>query len=166
LRIEDTEKLISQGIARVMDEGAGYCDARFYSEDGSETIALIDGNLEENTASYESGLGVRVLHGGSWGFAATSRAEDVKETFNRALTNAKTASMLVNIPLDMGRMPGIKGKYSSPVGIDPFEVPLKEKLAFLEELDSNLQALYPAQNCLYLLAEDEKLVLEQRRFFY
>ena len=74
MRIEELDKLISQGISRVMDQGAGYCDARFYSEDGSETIALIDGNLEENSASFESGLGVRVLHGGSWGFAATSRA--------------------------------------------------------------------------------------------
>ena len=140
MRIEELHNLVSGGISRVMDEGAGYCDARFYSEDGSETIAFIDGNLEENSASYESGLGVRVLHGGSWGFAATSRTGDVKETFDRALANAKTASRLVNIPLDMGRRQGIKGSYSSPVEIDPFEVPLQDKLAFLKELDLSLHA--------------------------
>jgi len=150
MRIAELDKLISQGISRVMDEGASYCDARFYSEDGSETIALIDGNLEENSASFESGLGVRVLHGGSWGFAATSRADDVKETFERALTNAKTASLLVNIPLNMDRIPGINGQYSSPVEIDPFEIPLKEKLAFLKEVDSNLHADFIQRRIAYI----------------
>jgi TldD protein len=134
-----------------MDAGAGYCDARFYSEDGSETLVLYDGNLESNSSSFESGLGVRVLYGGAWGFAATSRASDVSQAFDKALANARTAAMLVSIPLDMGVLPGVKGSYSSPVVKDPFEVPLKEKLAFLTSVDDRLGGFRPAPGCLPVL---------------
>lgn len=141
---------MTDGIARVTEAGAGYCDARFYTEDGSETLVLYDGNLEANTSSFESGLGVRVLYGGAWGFAATSRVSDVAQAFDNALANAKTASELVSVPLHMGRMPGLKGSYSSPVIRDPFEVPLREKLAFLEDLDSRLKADFIQRRIVYL----------------
>jgi len=150
LSVENLGKPVTEGISRAMDSGAGYCDARFYTEDGSESLVLYDGNLEENSASFESGLGVRVLFGGAWGFAATSRAEDVDETFQKALANARTASMLVSIPLDMGKLPPVKGSFSSPVRTDPFTVPLKDKLGFLLELDERLKADFVQRRVVYL----------------
>lgn len=137
---EKLAQTVTDNIAAAMKAGAGYCDARFYTEDGSETLDLYDGNLESNSASLESGLGVRVLYDGAWGFAATSLTGDTAGTFNRALANAKKASMLVDVPLDMGKMPPVRGAYFSPVEIDPFAVPLKEKLSFLEEVDLKLKA--------------------------
>ena len=131
---------INEGISRAMDAGAQYCDARCFTEDGSESLVLYDGNLEQNAAERESGLGVRVLYGGAWGFAATSRAADTAKAFSQALDNARTAAELVAIPLDMGRKPAITGIYSSPVVQDPFEVPLAEKLDFLQQLDARLRA--------------------------
>ena len=131
---------INEGISRAMDAGAQYCDARFFTEDGSESLVLYDGNLEQNAAESESGLGVRVLYGGAWGFAATSRAADTVQAFTRALDNARTAARLVAIPLDMGRKAAVTGAYSSPVDQDPFEVPLAEKLSFLQQLDARLTA--------------------------
>lgn len=150
MKVEKVEQPVSEGIARMLDQGASYCDVRFYSEDGSETLVLYDGNLEENTASLESGLGIRVLYKGTWGFAATSRDDNVADTFSNALNNAKTASMLVSIPLDMGSMPPVKGSYSSPVKTDPFTVPLSEKILFLEELDAKLQADFVQRRVIYL----------------
>lgn len=150
MRVENLERPVAEGIASAMNAGAGYCDARFFSEDGSETLVLYDGNLEANTASFESGLGVRVLYGGAWGFAATSRASDVSEAFEKALANAKTASMLVSIPLNMGVLPAVTGSYSSPVVQDPFDVPLSEKLAFLEGLDERLKADFVQRRVVFL----------------
>ena len=131
---------IQEGISRAMDAGAGYCDARFFTEDGSESLVLYDGNLEQNAAERESGLGVRVLCGGAWGFAATSRAADTVVAFERALANARTAAELVAVPLDMGKRPAITGSYNSPVDQDPFDIPLADKLGFLQQLDARLTA--------------------------
>ena len=131
---------IKEGISRAMDAGAQYCDARFFTEDGSESLVLYDGNLEQNAGELESGLGVRVLYGGAWGFAATSRAADTDQAFSRALDNARTAAELVAIPLDMGKKPAIIDAYRSPVDQDPFDVPLAEKLDFLQQLDGRLVA--------------------------
>jgi len=131
---------IQEGISRAMDAGAQYCDARFFTEDGSESLVLYDGNLEQNAAERESGLGVRVLYGGAWGFAATSRAADTAQAFGRALDNARTAAELVAIPLDMGKKSAITGAYTSPVDQDPFDIPLADKLSFLQQLDARLTA--------------------------
>lgn len=130
---------ILQNIDRVMKKGADYSDARFYTHDDSETLLLYDGNLEANDTSYESGLGVRVLFGGAWGFAATSNAAAIDACFDQACQNAVTAAKLVKVPLKMTKRPGHQGKFTSPMKQDPFEVPLKQKLDFLAEIDGQLK---------------------------
>ncbi len=150
LKYDELDGPVGKGIAGVMDAGAGYCDARYYAEDGSETLVMYDGNLESNSSSFESGLGVRVLYGGAWGFAATSRGSDVAQAFDKALANAKTAAMLVSVPLDMGVRPGVKGSYSSPVQKDPFDVPLQEKLGFLASMDERLKADFVQRRVVFL----------------
>ncbi|MDW7729830.1 MAG: TldD/PmbA family protein [Bacillota bacterium] len=135
-------KEINSGIERIMAEGADFCDARYYTEDSSETLTLYDGNLESNETTFESGLGVRVLYKGAWGFAASSREVAPAVTFKNAFSNAKTASRLVTVPLKMDLNPPVRGKYFSPVDEDPLNVPLEAKLAFLEDLDKKLQGTH------------------------
>ncbi len=147
---EKKDKQIIRGIEKVIDKGAQYCDVRLYSEDNSESLVFYDGNLENNNASVESGLGVRVLYGGTWGFAATSSTDTFDDTFEKAYNNAKTASLLVAIPLDMGRLPAVKGRYSSPIEKDPFKVSLKEKLDFIINLDNKLKADHVQRRIIWL----------------
>lgn len=132
------KKEISKNISRISLDGAGYVDARFYLDDSSETILLYDGDMEANDTTVESGIGVRVLWGGAWGFAATSDLSSLRSCFDKALLNAKTASKLVKVPLFMGERDPITGSYSSPVAVDPFTVNLEDKLGFLTQLDADL----------------------------
>ena len=132
------KKEISKNISRISLNRAGYVDARFYLDDRSETILLYDGDLEANDTTVESGIGVRVLWGGAWGFAATSDMSSLSACFDKALLNAKTASKLVKVPLLMGNRDPITGSYSSPVAVDPFTVSLEDKLGFLTRLDADL----------------------------
>lgn len=132
------KKEISSNISRISLDGAGYVDARFYLNDSSETIFLYDGDLEANDTTVESGIGVRVLWGGAWGFAATSDISSLRACFDKALLNAKTASKLVKVPLSMGTASPIAGSYSSPVEVDPFKVSLEDKLGFLTSIDADL----------------------------
>jgi len=136
---EDIGGLIVPNIARLVDEGAAYVDARHFVEDSSETLVLYDGNLEGNDTTVQSGIGVRVLCGGAWGFAASSDPGGVTACFDRALQNARTASALIRVPLAMGQQPGHRGSYSSPVAVDPFTVTLTDKLDFLRAVDRSLR---------------------------
>ncbi len=130
---------IRRGIDAAVSAGAEYADARHFTEDLSENLVLYDGNLEANDTGFQSGVGVRVLWGGAWGFAATSDAGAVAACFDKALQNARTASQLVKVKLRMGRKPPVSGSYASPVEVDPFAVDLADKLGFLTALDSRLK---------------------------
>lgn len=130
---------VTGNIQRMMNEGAQYSDARWYSDDSCQQFMILDGNLEANDTTVESGIGVRVLYGGAWGFAATSRLKDISKCFDRAMANAVSASRLVKVRLDMGRMEGLKGEYSSPCVTDPIEVGLSEKVDFLKGVDDSLK---------------------------
>jgi len=135
----DIKREISRNISRVKGMGAEYVDARYYLDDSSEFLVLYDGDLEGNDTTVESGIGVRVLFEGAWGFSANSDISAIESCFDSALLNARTASKLVSVPLTMGTMDAVKGSYSSPVEIDPIEVDLRDKLTFLTELDEQLK---------------------------
>ncbi|MBN1424058.1 TldD/PmbA family protein [Candidatus Fermentibacteria bacterium] len=129
---------IEEGISRVMDQGASYADVRFHPEDVSESLVMYDGNLENNETLQQSGLGVRVLWGGAWGFAASSDLCRIGECFARSLANARTAASLVALPLDMGRMSPHRSAFASPVEIDPFSVPVGERVGLLRRMDEQI----------------------------
>ncbi len=135
----ELQEAVKKNIGKVIESGAQYSDARWYEDDSSEMLVLLDGNLEGNDTTVESGLGVRVLYGGAWGFAATSRIRDVDACFARAMANAVSASKLVKVKLDMGSLPGHTGSYSSPCKIDPIDVSLSEKVDFLRGVDESLK---------------------------
>ncbi len=136
---DDVRGDIGRNIDRMRREGAEYADARYYTEDSSETLLLYDGDLEANDTTVESGIGIRVLWEGAWGFAATSDLTGMDACFDMALRNARTASELVGVPLSMGRREPVEGSYASPVETDPASVPLDEKLGFLTRLDDELR---------------------------
>ncbi len=129
------DRVIEEGISRVMAAGASYVDVRYHPEDVSESLVLYDGNLEGNETLEQRGVGVRVLWGGAWGFAATSDLQRVEECFARSLANARVAASLVSVPLDMGTASPHRSSYSSPVQVDPFSLPLSERIGLLRRLD-------------------------------
>lgn len=146
---EKVKKDIAENISRISSEGAGYVDARYYMEDSSETILLYDGDLEANDTTVQSGIGVRVLWDGAWGFAATSDPSVLRACFDRAAQNARTASELVQVPLSMGSRDPVKGSYRTPVEIDPFTVSLQDKLTFLNGLDKDLKDDFVVRRMVY-----------------
>ncbi len=130
---------IRRQFDRVLAEGCSWADIRVYTEDATESLYMDDGNLEGNSASLSSGIGVRVLYRGAWGFAATAKMEKMAECFSRAVNNARAAAELPGFPKDSGEVVKVAGKYESPVMVDPFTVKLREKTDFMRAIDANLQ---------------------------
>jgi len=134
--VKDT---IRKHIDQLHAKGAHYVDARWYPREDSNFLFMWNGNLKENNASSQSGLGVRVLYNGAWGFSASSDLTNLDGIFDRAFDNARIASERVTFPIRLAEKEAVVGSFNSPNQIDPFTVGLDEKVAFLQKMDSALK---------------------------
>ena len=129
---------IKQQINRIKACGATYVDTRWYPVEETNSLMMWNGNLKDASSSYESGLGVRVLYNGAWGFSASSDTSNLAALYDRAFDNARIASERIALPVRLAEKDVIQAKFESPSRINPFEVPLSEKVAFLSEMDKKL----------------------------
>jgi len=132
------QKAIHQEIERLKGLGATYVDVRWYPFEDTNYLMMWNGNRKETTASRESGIGIRVLHKGAWGFSASSDMSNLGALFNKAFDNARVASERVTFPIRLAEKDAIQAQFESPCQINPFEVPLSEKVAFLKAMDDKL----------------------------
>ena len=131
------KKLLEQ-IDRLKAAGASYVDARWYPVEETNQLVMWNGNLKHAASSRESGVGVRVLYRGAWGFSASSDLGNLNALFEKALDNARVAAKRVSFPVRLAEKEPVQASFNSPNRIDPFSVPLAEKIAFLKALDENL----------------------------
>jgi TldD protein len=132
------QKQIQQQIARLKARGATYVDARWYPFEEANFLMMMNGNLKSTASSRESGVGVRVLYKGAWGFSASSDLSSLPALFNQAFDNARAAAERVTFPVRLAEKDAIQARFESPCRINPFEVPLAEKVDFLKEMDDKL----------------------------
>jgi len=129
---------IKHHIDRLKAAGATYADARWIPFEETNYLMMWNGNLKSATATRESGLGVRVLYNGAWGFSASSDVSDAGALFDRAFDNARVAAQRVTFPVRLAEKDVIQARFESPCRINPFDVSLAEKVAFLKEQDQQL----------------------------
>lgn len=166
-------KQIKEEIERIRGLGATYVDARWYPFEHTNYMLMWNGNLKENTHASESGIGIRVLYKGAWGFSASSDLSNLAAIFDKALDNARVAAERVTFPVRLAEKDAVQAKFTSPNSIDPFSVPLADKVAFLKEMDEKLNQTGVAQRAsdLYFIrkqivfvdsegSEIEKLITE------
>lgn len=125
--------------ARAM--GASYADLRSVRI-STETVRLANGQPDQIDRGRSAGFAVRVLADGAWGFAS---APDLNEKTASALLKeavaiAKASARLNAVPVSLAAMKSVQGQYTTPFQVNPFEVPLQDKIDFLRELDSALRA--------------------------
>jgi TldD protein len=127
---------VEELAALALDEAAGladYADVRAVTEE-TESVSVQDQRLDGVERATTRGIGIRVLAGGSWGFAATARLERaaVLEAAHRAHAVALASAQVQRRPVRLTPVPVARGAtYTTPLRVDPFTVPLDEKLALL-----------------------------------
>jgi TldD protein len=129
---------LKKQIERLKSAGATYVDARWYPREETNSLMMWNGNLKNASASQESGVGVRVLYKGAWGFSASSDMSSLGGLFDKAFDNARVAAERVTFPVRLSEKDAIQATFSSPNRIDPFGVDLSEKIDFLKEMDEKL----------------------------
>ncbi len=152
------QKLIKEQIDRIRSQGAHYVDARWYPVEETNYLTMWNGNLKDAGASSESGIGVRVLYQGAWGFSATSDLKNLGGVFEKALDNARTAAERVTFPVRLAEKDAIQASFISPNRIDPFTVPFNEKVEFLKKMDALLEKPGVAQRAAALAFVRKQIV--------
>lgn len=120
-------------LRETVDRAAGHCayaEAR-HVHAVEEHLAVHDDLVDAVDATESEGIGVRVLVGGAWGFAATRdvSAAGAEAALKRALAVAAAQPAAGARPL--APVVPATGHWASPCEIDPFALPLEERLQLL-----------------------------------
>ncbi len=132
--------LLEEAVASARRAGAGYADVRFVFR-RQESIQVRNGKVSGISRSTDSGIGVRVLKNGAWGFSATAdlSGRAVRDAALRAVEIAEASAVLRREPVELDDTPPSVARWESPCERDPFEVPLSERIAFLADLTGALR---------------------------
>ena len=161
-------------LADLMGVAAGradYADARHVSS-VAEAISTRNGNVDLVRRDAEEGFGVRVRIGGAWGFAASrgSEREAAESALERAIAVAQSQPR-ANGAAPLVPEPPAHGSFSSTFELDPFDVPLEEKLSLMLAAEEGMRgdprvSLTQAQFSAYreekVFASSEGALCEQR----
>jgi len=108
----------------------------------NEEILLRTGKVEQLNRDSSFGFGVRVIVDGAWGFACSPdvTVEQADRVADEAVRTARASASTKRQDVKLAPVDPHVGKYSSQFKIDPFEVPLEDKIGMLKDIDSVLRA--------------------------
>lgn len=166
--------IVDRALDTAAAQGATYADVRIQDQ-VSQSVQTRNGAVENLLSAKDHGFGVRVIVDGAWGFASSSLLETaeadriaalaVEIARASAMVRAGTARLSPEIPF--------VDRYETPVAIDPFTVPIEQKLELLMAADAAMQAvrgIKVALGSLYFQRDDKTFAsteggyIEQRLF--
>lgn len=124
--------LVASLIRDLKRRGVDYADVRA-EHLLHESLVAEQGRVASVSLFESAGIGIRVLIKGSWGFAGTPHL--TRQSLSRAATQAielaKASSLLNRQPRPLAPVEPVRAKHASRFSVDPFKVPLANKLDYL-----------------------------------
>jgi len=141
------KELARLAIDTASARGAGYADARLI-QIREEDLHFKNGEPAGVERSSSTGLGVRVLVDGAWGFAATDdlSRSGVERCADLAVSIGRASARLLQEPVRLAPEPPHQAVWTSPCRIDPFSVSLQAKLDLLSRVDEGLRSVKGVRN--------------------
>ena len=138
---DEWNALAEIALKEVRTAGSTYGDIRILHLTKQDVVGR-DRRIHQIGDVDDLGFGVRVLHRGAWGFAASGVLEpaEVRRVARLAVEIAKGSSALTKDPVKLAEEPVHRDVVKTAFEIDPFEVPLEKKAALLEEIMEALHA--------------------------
>jgi TldD protein len=127
------KELADVALNAARSKGASYADiriGRYLNQFVSTREKRVQGVA--NTESY--GIGIRVLANGCWGFAATNNVtrDGIAKAAEQAVAVAKANAKIQGEPVRLAPQKGYgEVSWKTPIEINAFEVPVKEKVDLL-----------------------------------
>ncbi len=127
------KRLANVALGAATGAGAGYCDVRIGRYLRQFVITRED--KVQNVVNAEStGVGVRVIADGAWGFAATNElsADGVARAARQATAIARANAKIQSAPVQLAPTPGVgEVAWKTPIRKNAMEVPVKDKVELL-----------------------------------
>src|SRR3954466_9582695 len=134
--------LTDAALTRAVDLGCEHADIRV-ERIRTQTISLRDARLESLADGEDLGLSVRVIHEGTWGFAAgvVLTAAEAVRLAEEAVAVATVSAAMNTDRVELAPEPVYAAaEWGSAYDADPFAVPDAEKTGLLTELSEQLLA--------------------------
>lgn len=126
------EKIVEEGLNALEALGVDYGEVR--AEHRTEEDVHTRNHEVDSLSRRESrGIGIRVLHNGAWGFAATGDTgkDAIARTAQSALAIARATAAVQRERVELAPEPAHRATFTGPCERDPLAVPLSEKLELL-----------------------------------
>lgn len=157
----DPTDLLSEVLSTV---GEGFVELRYHKK-RTRAVAVEKGRVETAQITEHSGIGVRVLEQGTFGFAST---DDVEAGAIRRAVDAARAAARASARARTGKRPSLapaalaRGRFDAP-GVDELlQRPLDETLALVLRLEAQTRGLstsIQSASCSYSEVFEEKAIV-------
>ncbi len=119
--------------------GAEYCDIRKVHSSGL-TLEVKDGELKKAIPGDETGISIRVLVSGAWGFSATSDLDprQLEKTLNCAVKLASASSKHIDEKVQFAESKVLKLTKHWKPKINPFDVSIDDKFELITDMDKRI----------------------------
>ncbi len=132
-------------LAEARRSGCTYADVRFarnVNDSVSVRDRIVTNSFGFGGAGYSesAGFGVRVIHGGVWGFASSplTTEDEVRRIARMAVDVAKASAVAKKIDVRLAPTPAYTDYWAVPIKVDPFKVSLDDKIAFLMKVNETV----------------------------
>jgi TldD protein len=157
-------KTISELLERTLSQSPYWAEARYHRRN-SQSLSVQKGLVKQAKSSLTSGVGIRVLVDGAWGFSSTSdlTPQALEKALKLAIDCAKSLSQLKKAQLK--KLPETKlarGEFKLPGYENLKLMPLDQKLQAVlkaEELTRKNSNLIQSATCLYNELFEDKVVV-------
>ena len=124
----------------VARRGVTYADVRAI-ESREEDLSTKNGKASQVSSSESAGVGIRVLAFGCWGFAATDdlSSQGVEAAAALALEIARSGTAAKKQGVTLAPEERYGASWVSPARLDPFSIPVDQRLALLLAVDAELR---------------------------
>ncbi|UNK41568.1 TldD/PmbA family protein [Luteimonas sp. S4-F44] len=134
-------RLADVALQAARDGGAGYCDVRI-GRYLRQYVMTREARVENVVNEESTGVGIRVLADGAWGFAATNALDpdSVAAAARQAVAIAKANARIQATPVQLAPVAGVgEVAWRTPIARNGMAVPVEDKVALL--LDVNAAAI-------------------------
>jgi TldD protein len=131
--VDDRRELAMRALDAARSAGADWADVRI-NTNRAQGLSTRDRRVTGLSDNITSGFGVRVLVDGTWGFAASGEVtpDEVERVARWAVAQARANRAAQRQPVELAPAPAEPdGVWRSPIRIDPFDIPIEEKVGYL-----------------------------------
>jgi TldD protein len=128
------DEILDRALNTAQLAGATYADARVV-DSRSQMIEVKNRQVAALQESGSMGLGVRVIVDGAWGFASSADVtlDEAERCARLAARIARASARVRTAKIALAPVAPRVARWTTPFTIDPFEVPLADKIALLVE---------------------------------